>query len=110
MLTRSLQDRYLFRPRARLSPLRCQGIQCRVSCAGVPYGRICIDPLVRVHVGHDIEHTMARQDALARNDCNVVPRFEGDRGVDLNVNIGNDHVAHLARAQVVDANDARRTK
>ena len=66
-----------------------------------------IGPSQWVDMGHQIQDAMALQDPLPRRDGNVVAGFDADRSVDLEVRIDNNHVAHLARTNVVDAYDAR---
>jgi len=52
-------------------------------------------------MGHQVQHAVALQHALARLNGDVVAGFHGDLGIDLDVRIHDDHVAHLARAHVM---------
>ena len=66
-----------------------------------------IGPSPWVDMGHQIQDAMTLQDSLPRRDGNVMAGLDADRSVDLEVRIDNNHVAHLARTNVVDANDSR---
>ena len=49
---------------------------------------------------------MTLQHPLPRRDGDVVAGLDIDRGIQLDVRVNDDHVAHLARANVVDATHA----
>ena len=57
---------------------------------------------------HEIEHAVALEHALPRRDRDAVAGLDCERGVDFDVRVDDDQVAHLAGAQVVHAVDARR--
>ena len=62
----------------------------------------------RVHMGHEVEHPVALQHALARQHRNVMARLDGEGRIHLQMGVHHNHVAHLARAHIVHAAHARR--
>ena len=58
-------------------------------------------------MGHQVEHAVALQHPLARCDRDVIAGLDADRGINLEVRIDDDHVAHLAGSHIVNVADAR---
>ncbi len=56
---------------------------------------------------HDVEDAMSLHDLAAGFDGDVMPGFDAECGVDFQVHIHQEHVAHLAGSQVMNAGDAR---
>ena len=57
----------------------------------------------RIHVRQHVEHAVTSADSVLGGLGDVVALDHGQRSVDLKVGIHDDHVAHLARADVVYA-------
>ena len=67
-----------------------------------PSRMIQIRPPPRVHMNHQVQHAVALQHALARLHGYIVARFDGQGGIDFDMRVGHDQIAHLARAHVVN--------
>ena len=59
-----------------------------------------------VNMRHQIQDAVALQDVLAGEDGDVVAGFDGDVGVDLDVRVHHDHVAHFAGVYVMNIANA----
>ena len=67
-----------------------------------------IGPAPGTEVRHQVEHAVALHHALAGRRGNVVPGFDRHRGIDFEMRIDHDLVAHLAGADVVQGMNAGR--
>ena len=67
---------------------------------------IQIRPPIRINMRHDIQHAVMTHDPISCFDRDVVAGLDADAAVDLDMRIDHNHVAHLARAQIVHAVDA----
>ena len=57
---------------------------------------------------HQAQHRMGLHDTAARLDGDVVTRLDAEGGLDLQMHIGRDQVAHAAGAQLMHPDDAGR--
>src|SRR5450631_3687712 len=62
-----------------------------------------VGPAPRIDMRHHVQDSMSPQDPLTGKNGNVVAGLHADRRVNLDMRVDDDHVAHLARMNVVDA-------
>lgn len=55
----------------------------------------------RVHMGHQVQYAMARQYALPCRDGNIVTGLDGDAGIEFDMCVHHNQVAHLAGVYIV---------